>query len=176
MRVLVAACCALLALPAWAQRAKPPAGNCSARPADCQVSMPLFDFGRAPMNASAPPVYGHNTISVTCTRSPADNGRNVDVTYELEAVPPDPARSIRNLEGDYLRYFMFLDPARTRYWGDGNNGTFTFQGGLFLDDRNRVGSLFHVVYGRVDGAQGQFRAGPGTGAVVSRLRYDVTCR
>lgn len=137
--------------------------------------MPVFDFGRAPMNANAPPIYGHNTIGVTCTRSPGAEKRNVDITYSLEAVPPTPARQIRNLDGDFLRYDLFRDPARTQYWGNGYNGTFVFEGELFLDDRNKVGSLFHVVYGRVDGGQ-IFRTGPGAGAVLSRLVYQVSCR
>lgn len=173
-RFLLAAGCAMLALSAWAQRAKPPAG-CPARPVECQVSMPVFDFGRASMNAGAPPVYGHNTIGVTCTRSPGGDGLSVDVTFELQAVPPDPARQMRNLDGDFLRYDLFLDPARTHYWGDGYNGTFAIEGALFLDDRNRVGTTFHVLYGRVDGGQ-LFRPGPGLGAVLSRLVYRVDCR
>ncbi len=73
---------------------------------------------------------------------------------------------------------MFVDPARTRYWGDGiSHGTFTFQGTLFLDDRNRVGTLALLVYGRVDGGQSLTPPGQWLGLVVVRLDYDiVSCR
>jgi hypothetical protein len=72
---------------------------------------------------------------------------------------------------------MLVDPARTRYWGDGiSYGTFTFQGQLFLDDRNRVGTLAHVVYGRVDGAQTPpTPPGQWLGLVVVKLEYNPIC-
>ncbi len=76
----------------------------------------------------------------------------------------------------YLRYFMYVDPARTRYWGDGSQGTFVFEGSLFLDNRNRVGTLAFPVYGKVDAGQ---LALPGQwlGATVTRLEYRITaCR
>ena len=81
--------------------------------------------------------------------------------YNLQAIPPAPARQMRDNKLNFLRYDMFVDPARTRYWGDGiSHGTFTFQGHSLLDDRNRVGTLAHVVYGRVDGAQHAHPARP----------------
>jgi hypothetical protein len=70
---------------------------------------------------------------------------------------------------------MFVDAARTRYWGDGTSyGTFTFQGQLLLDDRNRVGTLAHVVYGRVDGGQVAL-PGQWLGLVVVKLEYNPIC-
>ena len=172
-RVLLTACCALLSVAAWGQKAKP--GPCPAFPAQCQINAPVFNFGRHPMSSTAPPVYTHGTISVTCIRHPQDR-LSVDVAFELKGLPPEPARQMRDqIGGAYLRYDMFVDPARTRYWGDGYNGTFAIEGALFLDDRNRVGTTFHVLYGRVDGGQ-LFRPGPGLGAVLSRLVYRVDCR
>jgi spore coat protein U-like protein len=82
---------------------------------------------------------------------------------------------MRDSNLQYLRYFMYVDAARTRYWGDGiGYGTFTFQGTLFLDDRNRVGTLAHVIYGRVDGGQ---LALPGQwlGLLVTKLEYRSIC-
>jgi spore coat protein U-like protein len=173
-RFLWAVCCALLSMPAWAQRAKPP--GCPARPAECQASLPVFDFGRQLMGSTAAPVYAHNTVTVTCTRSPLASGRSVEVNYVLKAEPAEPTRSMRNRDGNYLRYYLFLDPARTRHWGDGFQfGTFAIQGSLFLDDRNRVGTLAHVVYGKVDGQQ-YAQTGPMLGATVNRLEYTVNCR
>jgi spore coat protein U-like protein len=121
------------------------------------------------------PINGTSTISVTCTRAPLD-GLNVTVQYDLQAIPPEPARQMRDNNLLYLRYSMFVDPARTRYWGDGYSyGTFTFQGELFLDDRNRVGTLAHVVYGRVDGAQPLAPPGQWLGLVALRLEYSAIC-
>jgi spore coat protein U-like protein len=179
-RFALAACCALLCVPAWAQfvrspRAKPPAIECPVRPAECQINMQVFDFGRGQMTSSSPPINGHNTVSVTCTRAARD-GLSVEVSYNLQAIPPAPARQMRDNQLNYLRYDMFVDPARTRYWGDGHShGTFTFQGTLLLDDRNRVGTLAHVVYGRVDGSQPLTPPGHWLGLVLGRLEYSALC-
>lgn len=174
MRFVLAACCALLPLSAWTQqRAKPSA--CPARPADCQINVQVFDFGRGQMTPTAPAINGHNTISVTCTRA-NQNGLRVDVEYDLQAIPAEPARQMRDSNLGYLRYAMYVDPARTRYWGDGvSNGTFTFQGTLSLDDKNRAGTLVHQVYGKVEAGQ---LALPGQwlGLVATRLEYRPHCR
>ena len=179
-RFVLVACCALLSLSAWAQivpspRARPPAIECPARPAECQINMQVFDFGRGPMTSTSPPINGHNTISVTCTRAQRD-GLNVQVDYNLQAIPPAPARQMRDNNLLYLAYDMYVDPARTQYWGDGfSSGTFTFRGTLLLDDRNRVGSLAHVVYGRVHGGQQPTPPGQWLGLIVGRLEYLAVC-
>jgi spore coat protein U-like protein len=174
-------------LPNWAQSALPsarkpgdgggggPGIDCPLRPAECQVNAPVFNFGRAEMSATAPPVNAHATISVTCTRAPLD-GLDVEVIFELQGLPPAPSRQMRNATGgDSLRYEMFLDPARTRYWGDGTQGTFTLPGTLILNDRNRVGTLAFPLYGRVDGGQHPIEPGQWLGAVVTRLQYNPIC-
>ena len=138
--------------------------------------MQVFDFGRAQMSPTAPAINGHNAIAVTCTRAPKMDGRDVDITYELKALPAEPSRSMRDSNLGYLRYIMYVDPARTRYWGDGvSHGTFTLQGALSLDDRNRVGTLVHQVYGKVDGGQTAL-AGQWLGLVAARLEYRLECR
>jgi spore coat protein U-like protein len=138
--------------------------------------MQVFDFGRGQMTLTSPPINGTNTVSVTCTRAARD-GLRVTVDYNLQAIPPAPARQMRDSNLLYLAYDMYVDPARTRYWGDGLSfGTFTFQGTLFLDDRNRVGTLAHVVYGKVHGAQQQLTPpGQWLGLVVGRLEYRAVC-
>jgi hypothetical protein len=71
---------------------------------------------------------------------------------------------------------MFLDPAHTRYWGDGvTGGTFVITGALFLDDRNRVGTLVHQLYGQVDGGQVAVPPGQWLGLVGVRLEYQALC-
>jgi spore coat protein U-like protein len=142
------------------------------------VNAPVFNFGRAEMSSTSPPVYSYATISVTCTRAPLD-GLSLDVLFELQALPAASARQMRNQVGggdlSYLRYDMFLDAARTRYWGDGTQGTFPITGQLVLDDRNRVGTLAFPIYGTVDGAQARIAPGQWLGAVVTRVKYNPIC-
>jgi spore coat protein U-like protein len=130
------------------------------------------------MSSTSPSVDSIATISVTCTRAHLD-GLNVDVNLELQAQPPAPARQMRNQIGggdaSYLRYDMFLDSARTRYWGDGTQGTFPIINQLVLDDRNRVGTLAFPLYGRVDGGQSPIAPGHWLGAVIARLHYNPVC-
>ena len=176
-RVLLAVCCALLPFAAWAQRAKPP-GECPAFPAQCQINAPVFNFGRAQMNSTAPPVYGNSTISVTCTRRPQD-GLRVDVQFELwgEIVDQPPRQMRDQIGGAYLAYDMYIDPARTRLWGSREIGAFPLAGGCFLDDRNRVCTIPFMLYGRVEGQQQTVPPGKFLGAVVSRLEYQfVNCQ
>lgn len=172
-RLLLVAVCVLLPSSGWGQQRSGP-GTCPPRPAECQVSTPVFNFGRQTMNPEAPPVYGHNTVSVTCTRAPVD-GISVTVSYDVRAVPPAPTRQMRNTDGDFLSFDMFLDPARTRLWGDGNNGTFLIHDEILLDDRNRVGTRFHLLFGKVNGAQ-LVRPSQMLGLVGATVDYRVNCR
>ena len=180
-RFELAACFALLPLSAWAQlvhgprKPEPPGLQCPLQPADCQINAQVFDFGRGQMTQTAPPINGFNTISVTCTRAQRD-GLAVAVQYQLKAVPAEPARQMRDSHLAFLAYEMYVDPARSRYWGDGlTYGTSTFQGELHLDDRNRVGTLAHVVYGRVIGGQPLVLPGQWLGLVGVRLEYTALC-
>lgn len=139
-------------------------------PAQCQVNVPVFNFGRHSMSSDSPPIDTSGTISVTCTRA-AQEGLSLEVQFELKGLPPDPTRQMRDrIGGGYLRYFMFVDPARTRHWADGSQGTSTLQGGCLLDNRNRVCTIPFLLYGRVDGGQ-VVLPGQWLGAVVSRLEY-----
>jgi spore coat protein U-like protein len=122
------------------------------------------------MSTTAPPVNTQGTISVTCTRAEQRN-LSVTVPFTLKALPPEPNRFMRDRALLYLRYYMFVDPARTRHWGDGTNGTFTFEGTCFLDDRNRACTFVFPLYGRVEGGQVAL-PGPWLGAVASRLDYS----
>lgn len=181
IRLLLILLCCIPQL-GWAQfklpSARTPGGGnhqCPVRPVECQVNAPVFNFGRSVMSGTAPSVYAYAMISVTCTRATRD-GLNVDVDFELQALPPDPARQMRNhIDGQYLRYEMYLDPARTLYWGDGSQGTAPLTGTLSLNDRNRVGTLAFPLYGKVDGGQQFVPSGQWLGAVVSKLQYTPDC-
>ena len=141
----------------------------------CQINTQVFDFGRGQMSPNNPPINGHNTISVTCTRAVDAEGLEVQVDFYLSALPVEPNRFMRDRQLEYLRYYLYVDAARTRYWGDGYNGTQAFPGALFLDNRNKVGTLVFPVYGKVEGGQAAL-PGQWLGAVVTRLEYDTSCR
>jgi spore coat protein U-like protein len=188
MRVLLAAYCLLLsasALAASPASALPQGrgpgsrapggggGTCPAFPAQCQINAPTFNFGRATMNQTTPPIYGNAMISVTCTRHPQDR-LEVSVEFDLKGVVvQQPPRQMRDqIGGAYLAYDMYLDAARTRLWGDGvSAGTEFFTGYCFLDERNRVCTVPFVLYGKVNGQQAVVPPGPYLGAVPARLEF-----
>ena len=176
-RMLLTACCVLFAGgPTSAAQVQPLPGKpaqCPPRPVECQVDAPVFNFGRQEMSSTSSPIFSNATISVTCTRS--GTGFAADVSLELKGLPPQRSRRARDGSGAYLTFDMFVDPARTRLWGDGTAGTETFAGSLLLNDRNRVGTVVFVVYGKVDGRQ-TVEPGPFLGAVLSRVDYTVDCR
>ena len=185
-RILLAACCALLSASALAQapvggpgsRAPGGGATCPAFPAQCQVNVSTFNFGRATMNSTSPPIYGNSTISVTCTRHPQDR-LSVNVYFDLKGViVQQPPRQMRDqIGGAYLAYDMYVDAARTRLWGDGSPGTEFFSNSCFLDEKNRVCTIPFVLYGRVNGQQAAIPPGPFIGAVVSRVEYRfLNCR
>jgi spore coat protein U-like protein len=178
-RFLLTSCAVLLSLPSWAQRVKPPGEViCPVAAAECTMSLPVMNFGQQVMNPGTAPIHGHGMVSVTCTRSPRATGRSVDVVFTLKAEPAEPTRAMRdrtNVEYQFVRYFLYLDPGRTRHWGDGiQYGTHAITGTLLLDDRNRVGTLAYMIYGTVDGGQ-TVTPGPKLGAVLNRLQYDPIC-
>jgi spore coat protein U-like protein len=136
----------------------------------------VFDFGRRQMDGQTPAINGTNTITVSCVRSPRAEGHSVEVHYFLKALPPEPNRSMRNNDGGFLRYFLYLDPARTRHWGDGGTyGTFMIEEYFDLDDRNRTATRAHVIYGTVDGNQ-PVQPGNQLGLIGARLEYRLMCR
>ncbi|WP_298923177.1 spore coat U domain-containing protein [uncultured Ramlibacter sp.] len=171
-------------LPCWAQlnplfsrKPRPPSQiDCPLRPAECQIHVQVFNFGRGTTaDTGQEPAHAHSMISVTCTRAPLD-GLDVDVNLELSALPASSAREMREqVSGEFLRYDLYLDPARTRVWGDGNNGTFAIVNALGLNDRNRVGSLAFPIYGTVPAGQYAVPPGQWRGAVLTRLVYNPVC-
>jgi spore coat protein U-like protein len=147
---------------------------CPSHPAECQVSAQTFDFGRGQMTPSSQPILGTNTLSVTCTRALVADGLQVDVSYRLKAVPAEPIRFMRDRNLEYLSYGMYVDPTRTRLWGDGiSYGTFTFEGSLSLDNRNRTSTVTHQVYGKVDGGQIGPLPGQWLGLTAMTLEYEI---
>ena len=168
-RPLWFALCALL--PGAVQSAGGP--PCPAQPAQCEISAPLYNFGRHPMTASSAPIRTQGSISLTCTKL-IQQGFPVNVDIELQGLPPRPSRALRGHEGEDLTYALFLEPALTRAWGDGSSGTYAILDNIELRGNDRVLSRTYVLYGRVDGGQ-QGSPGRYLGSIASRLRYTVSC-
>lgn len=174
-RVLLAVCCTLLPFAAWAQRT--PRAVCPAGAgATCSASLPVFDFGRRPMDENAPPILGTNSIRVTCVHLDPKAGAKIDIDYHLNAVPSEPSHHMRNNDLGYLRYYLFVDANRTKHWGDGVSfGTFSIDGSLKLDDRNTTATNTHMLYGTVDGQQ-VVQPGMQLGLIGAQLEYQVSCK
>jgi spore coat protein U-like protein len=137
------------------------------------VNAPTFNFGRSTMSSATPPINGNATISVTCTRHPQDR-LEVQVEFDLKAVTVQeyPRQMRDQIGGAYLAYDMFVDPARTRLWGDGvYQGTEFLSGVCHLDERNRVCTVPFLLYGQVLGRQDLIPPGPFLGAVIARVEY-----
>ena len=194
-RFLLTAFCALLgawvasALVAEAQvtrgirdpgkKGGPGGGAACILPAQCRINAPVFNFGRATMSGSAPPVYSNASISVTCTRAAVD-GLRVDVGFELFGqIVNEPPRAMRDIgdSGLTVAYDMYIDPARTKLWGSGHSGSFPLEGACSLDDRNRVCTIPFLLYGTVLGGQTLVPPGKFQGAIVTTLNYTfLDCR
>ena len=173
MRFLATLLCALLPLAASAQTGRAaPRAPCPARAAECQLSTPVYNFGRHQMNATAAPILAENTIGITCTRSPTAQGLTVEVDYELLGLPPEPDRGMRHREPGTLRYDLYVDAGRKQIWGDGKGGTKTVKDSLELNDNNRVVTRTHQIYGTVHGQQ-QVDTGQWLGFVAVRLEYSI---
>jgi spore coat protein U-like protein len=180
-RFLSIAWCALLPVSAAAQprpataAPAPPPVPCPARPAECQASTPVYNFGRHEMSVSAAPILAENTVTVTCTKA---NGQGfaVDITYDLMGLPSIPDRVMRDRELGTLRYDLFVDAGRTQYWGDGQAGTKTLTGKMEVNDTTRVVTVTHQLYGTVLGQQ-TVDPGQWLGFVSARLEYTIKkCR
>ena len=172
---LATAWSALVPLAAWAQAPRPAPAPCPARPAECQVFTPVFNFGRHQMSADGAPIYSEGSVTVTCTKANGI-GFAVDVNYDLMGLPGMPGRVMRDRDLGFLRYDFYVDPAHTQYWGDGEGGTKTFSEKLELNDANRVVTRSYPVYGMVYGQQ-VARPGQWLGFVSARLEYTIKrCR
>jgi spore coat protein U-like protein len=170
-RFLLAAWSALLPLAAAAQAPRTPPTPCPPRPAECQASTPVYNFGRHAMTSITPPVYGEGTVSVTCTKA-SGQGFTVDINYDLMGVPSVPGRSMRDPELGYLHYDLFVDAGRRQYWGDGKAGTKTFNDKMELNDANHVVTHTYQLYGTVYGQQA-VEPGQWLGFVDARLEYTI---
>ena len=145
-RLLIATCCALLQLPAWAQlppqpqplrslrgdRAKPPpGGNCgNTQGAVCQINSQVFDFGRGQMSPQAPAINGHNIVSVTCIRGRDTEGFDIQVDFYLNALPIEPNRYMRDKQ---------LDESRQKAWVQITAPQITIVAGSRFDGGNHAG-------------------------------------
>lgn len=114
---------------------------------------PLLDHSTAPLQAQA-------EMSLLCTR-------NVPANIELDqgGYGTDIRARLLGLGSDRLGYGLFLDPARTRVWGIGNDA-------MVLNGTERQGSdpLLLTIYGAIPPAQ-EVIAGDYTDIVTARVNF-----
>ena len=163
---------------AWALLAAlpglPQAAQCPPQPATCEISAPLFTFGRQEMTSTSPPILTQGSVSVTCTKN-IKPGFEVNVDIDLSGIPPRLPRLLRSGQSDQLNYNLFLEPARTIAWGDGSNGTQPITSSMQLKGNDRVLTQTYSLYGRVEGGQ-QGEVGRYIDAIAARLRYTLKCK
>ena len=71
---------------------------------------------------------------------------------------------------------MYVDPARTRYWGDGPATARSRSRALSSSTTGTESAPSPIlVYGRVDGGQTLTPPGQWLGLVVGRLEYNAIC-
>jgi spore coat protein U-like protein len=149
------------------------AQQCPPQPATCEVSAPLYTFGRQELTSSSNPILSQGSISVTCTKT-IQQGFRVNVGIDLTGIPPRLPRLLKSGQSDQLNYNLFLEPARNIAWGDGSNGTQPITDLMVLQGSTRVLTRTYSLYGRVDGGQ-QGGAGQYFDAIAARLRYTLSC-
>lgn len=146
----------------------------SAQDITCQASSPTIDFGPFDVLAALP-LAGAGTFTVTCTNT---NAPRANVTYTA-SLAVSPARQMQPPSGtDRVTYQIYVDSARTKPWGNGTAGTFTFTGTL-NPQRNRSSTSAAIsYYGLITpGNQDVSAASPGPPPTTysQTLTITVTC-
>jgi len=132
------------------------------------------------MGLGTSPVLAETTVGITCTRPVTRRpgvilAPDIDVELRLMALPAEPDRFMRDDLLQYLRYHVYVDKGRRRFWGDGTQGTEVIADEFTLRRDNSSFSREYTIYGAVDGAQ-LVAPSPFIGAVVTRLEYSAFCR
>ena len=165
---------ALVLLAALAGAAAAKNDQCGSQPASCEISAPLYTFGRQQMTDVTPPIRAQGMTSITCTKL-VKPGFLVTVDVDLAGIPPRVPRELRSTAGSQLSYGLFLDAPLTLTWGDGSGGTYAIKDFIEMKGNERVVTRNYMLYGQVDGGQ-QGDAGRYLDAVAVRLRYTTSCK
>ena len=146
---------------------------CVAQVAICTVSAPVFAFGRHPMSGSIEPILAPGSITVSCDKI-VQQGTPVTITFDLSGLPPSDPRQLSSGQGAQLDYAIYLDPTRTRVWGDGTRGTETISDILEMQGNIRTASRTYQLYGKVNGGQPAV-TGAYLNAINAEMRYGTSC-
>ena len=125
------------------------------------------------MTASTDPIYAQGSVTVNCDKN-IQQGFLVTVTFDLSGIPPADPRQLTSGPGDLLDYGIYLDPTRTRVWGDGTRGTDVITDTLEMQGGTRNVSKTYLLYGRVNGGQ-PAAIGNYLGAINAEMRYGASC-
>ena len=148
--------------------------ECGIQAAVCTVSTPVFSFGRQPMTGSTNPIYAQGSITVVCDKI-IQQGILVTITFDLSGLPPADPRELASGQGELLDYNVYLDPTRTRVWGDGTKGTEAISDVIEMRGSARHESKTYLLYGRVNGGQ-PAATGNYLNSINAEMRYGVSCQ
>ena len=147
--------------------------DCPIQAAICTVSAPVFSFGRHPMTGSTDPIHAQGSVTVNCDKN-IQQGFLVTVSFDLSGIPPADPRQLAAAQGNLLDYGLYLDPTRTRVWGDGSRGTDVISDTLEMRGGVRNVTRTYLLYGRVTGGQ-PATTGNYLGAINAEMRYGASC-
>ena len=125
------------------------------------------------MAGSTSPILAQGSITVTCDKT-LPQGTPVIVTFDLAGLPPSDPRQLVSGQGGGLDYGIYLDPTRTRVWGDGTRGTETISDELIMQGGNRNISKTYLLYGLVSAGQPATEGGYAD-AIAAEMRYGASC-
>ena len=147
--------------------------DCPVQGAICTVSAPVFSFGRHPITGSTNPSLAQGSVTVNCDKNIRE-GFLVTISLDLSGLPPADPRQLTSGQGSLLEYGMYLDPMRTRVWGDGSRGTDVITDTLEMRGGVQNVSRTYLLYGTVTGGQ-PATTGNYLGAINAELRYGAIC-
>lgn len=146
---------------------------CDVQPVVCNVTTPVFAFGRHSLTQTTDPIYAQGSITVSCEKILLPNVPMI-LTLELSGIPADDPRELASEQPARLEYNLYLDAVRTRVWGDGSRGTEIISDSLLMPGGTRDVSKTYVLYGRVNGGQAA-TGGNYANAITAEMRYGITC-
>lgn len=125
------------------------------------------------MTGSTSPILAQGSITVSCQKT-LPQGTPVIVTFDLSGLPPSDPRQLVSGQGGRLDYGIYLDPTRTRAWGDGSRGTEAISDELVMQGGTRDVSRTYLLYGLVSAGQ-PATEGNYADAIAAELRYGASC-
>lgn len=158
-------CAAAVTMLAAAAAAATPAASQSASGAHCEMAATPLAFGRYAPQSAAPADFTA-TVTVTCSAEGADP---VVVEGAVALLGDAAGRRLAAESGD-LRYQLYLDPARSRPWGDGAGGGETAPVSGTAGPNSPYRQTI-TIYGRILARQSQAMVGAYVDQIEAVLSY-----